>query len=523
MKELVLDISKWDGDMNYNDWKNQRDLYGVIIKGGGSDVGRYVDSWFARNYDKVRSAGLHVGAYFYSKALSVDEAIADAAYFIDNCLQGRDWDLPAYIDVEEQAQFNLGKRALTDICKAFMNYLNDRGYKAGIYTGGYAFNGNMYGDDELGDYADWIAAWASNPPNYISSVIGMWQQGGIRLSDGQIIFDDRAGYHDCDWALLDYPATMSNATEEKDIATEEYKETTTPTGNVEDVMRVAYGELGYYAPNDPERGSKYGRWMAELFGEDWLAGPSNEIWWCCMFCSWVMHFANVRCAGFPSYNTDVALANGGAAHLVDKNQIRRGDVLIFDWNFATDSTDHIGFATGSPYGGYVDTIEGNVGNTVKELNRSLSTIRYVIRPDYNGQAPTEKYNIDKPDYDSDLDVDGYAGHLTIHKWQEQMGTYQDGIITGQIDSSYKYRHNIYSVKHNYSKTDPDLNGSSLVKAVQTKLNIEADGLWGKDTSTAIQRWLVDNGYSIGPDGVDGYFGEQSVKALQQSLNDKKWM
>lgn len=45
----------------------------------------------------------------------------------------------------------------------------------------------------------------------------------------------------------------------------------------EDVMRVAFGELGYYAPDDPERGSKYGRWMAEITGEDWLAGPSSEI------------------------------------------------------------------------------------------------------------------------------------------------------------------------------------------------------------------------------------------------------
>ena len=56
----------------------------------------------------------------------------------------------------------------------------------------------------------------------------------------------------------------------------------------EDVLNIARGELGYYAPDDPESGSKYGRWMADVTGEDWLRGPSREIWWCCCFSSWCL-------------------------------------------------------------------------------------------------------------------------------------------------------------------------------------------------------------------------------------------
>lgn len=514
MKELVIDVSKWDGDMDFNEWKRLRNLYGVIVKGGGSDVGRYVDSWFARNYDKVVAAGLHVGSYFYSKALSVPESIADADYYVENCLEGRNWDLPVYIDVEEQAQFQLGKRTLTDICKAFMDRIQEHGYKAGIYTGGYAFNGNMYGDEELGDYADWIAAWAANPPTYIGVTYGMWQQGGIRLSDGHIAYDDVSDHNDCDWALIDYPAIISGqgGGSPSDVAP-----STTPTGSVEHLMDVAYGELGYYAPDDPEPGSKYGRWMAEYTGEDWMAGPSVEIWWCCMFVSWVLHFAGVRCAGFPSQNTDVALNNGARAHLVDKNAIRRGDILIFDWNWSTDATDHIGFATGSPYDGVVDTIEGNVGNAVREKTRDLSTIRYAIRPDYESQSSTPSEDIVLPDYDADLVIDGSAGHMTIHKWQVQMGTYADGVISGQLDHCYECRRNVYSIEHDGGS------GSSLVKAVQQKLGIDDDGLWGRDTTRAIQQWLIDNGYSIDSNELYDRFEHSSVCALQQSLNDGKWM
>lgn len=519
MKELVLDVSKWDGDMNFKDWKKIRNLYGVIVKGGGSDVGRYVDSWFARNYDKCVAAGLHVGCYFYSKALNVEDAKKDADYFYANCLKTRAWDLPVYIDIEEKAQFDLSKRILTDIAKAFMDRLQSYGYRAGIYTGGYAFNDNLYGREELGGYADWIAAWAKNPPTYVGVDFGMWQQGGIRLSDGHVVYADKTGYHDCDWALKDYPSMLNGGAK---ITPEAVPETTTPTGSVEDVMRVAYGELGYYAPDDPERGSKYGRWMAQYTGEDWMAGPSTSIWWCCMYVSWVLYHAGVRCAGFPSQNTDVALNGGARAHLVDKSQIRRGDVLIFDWNWSTTATDHIGFATDSAYGGYVATIEGNVGNKVVEKQRALSTIRYVVRPDYSGQAATPTSAVTKPDYDAELVVDGSAGHLTIHKWQEAMGTYADGVITGQLASEYKWRHNVYSIEHNYDERDEDLRGSALVKAVQGKVGASVDGLWGQEASTRLQQWLVKKGYDVGESGVDGYFGHDSVCALQQSLNDGKW-
>ena len=74
-----------------------------------------------------------------------------------------------------------------------------------------------------------------------------------------------------------------------------------------DVLDIARGEIGYKALEDPEPGSKYGRWMAEVTGEDWLAGPSTSIWWCCMYASWVLDRAGQECRGFPSYNTDIVL------------------------------------------------------------------------------------------------------------------------------------------------------------------------------------------------------------------------
>ena len=296
--------------------------------------------------------------------------------------------------------------------------------------------------------------------------------------------------------------------------------TETSNGRASDVINAAYGELGYYAPNDPEPGSKFGRWMAELFGEDWLAGPSNEIWWCCMFVSWCLDQANVKMNGFPTYNTDLALNNGGREYAVDKYDVQYGDIVIFNWDW-DGTTDHIGFATGEFDGYGFTTIEGNIGNAVCEQYRQMGNVAYVLRPPYEAYGvvsdqspayPTEyKNNRDG----GKLDVDGVGGWNTIIDWQNQLNTIEDGTISGQVSSNRKYFDGI-------SNVECDDGGSKFVMTIQSKVGAEVDGYWGKGTSTAIQNWLIDRGYNVGSDGADGYFGRNSVKALQESLNDGAW-
>lgn len=512
MNELVIDVSHWDGNINLQDWKNRRGLWGVIIKAGGNEtgLGRYTDSQFENNYRKAIAAGLHIGAYYYTVTTDINNARQDAEHFA-GLLAGKNFDMPCYMDVEDPRQFQLSARALTDVIKTFCNTLRDKGYYAGLYTGGSAWLNNMY-SSELNDYANWIAWWRANWPTEAGD-IGMWQQGSMNLNTGAVAYDDVSGNVDCNWCIIDYPSRINGGQSGGGSSS---GGDTVANGTADDVIRIAEGELGYYAPNDPERGSKYGRWMAQITGEDWMAGPSSEIWWCCMFVSWVLNQAGVKVPGFPSQNTDLAL-NGGARNLcVDKSQMRRGDILIFDWNWATAATDHIGFAKQSPSGGYVATIEGNVGNAVQNKTRSLDSIRYVVRPQYNGTTPSPTPSTPKNNRDGGkLDVDGSGGYNTVLDWQDQLGTPCDGEISGQYYPNHQYFPGIVTVTwEGY--------GSTLVQAIQRKVGAGADGIWGRETSQKIQTWLINNGYDCGPGGVDGYFGTDSVKALQRSLNDKKW-
>lgn len=523
MKELVIDVSHWNGDINIKSWKHDRGCWGVIVKAGGFEttLGRYKDSRFESNYNKAVACGLHVGAFYYSVSTTVASAKKDAEHFIQ-LLKGHAFDMPVYYDVEDRRQFALTKRQLTDVIKAFVDTLAANGYYGGVYTGGSAWLNNV-NRAELLSYADWIAAWRAKWPDYAGD-IGMWQQGGMRLSDGHIVYADVSGYTDLDWCVVDYPSKITASGRNNTEVTEAAAQAQAETGTVEAVMREAYADLGYYAPADPERGSKAGRYCAALMGQDWLAGPSVSIWWCCMWVSMILDKAKVKCPGFPSQNTDVAWKGGASKMSVPKAEIRRGDILIFDWNFNTTSTDHIGFATASPRNGYVATIEGNVGNAVKEKVRSLSTIRYVVRPEYAGTpssaGPTEASTVKNPTQSGErLDIDGIGGYNTIYEWQSQLGVPAKGKIIGQVRNNHQYFEGIVSVE--FSGTF-DGEGSDTVRAVQKKVGAGVDGVWGTKTSAKIQKWLEDRGYSVGICGVDGYFGHDSVYALQKSLNDGKW-
>ena len=527
MKELCLDLSHWDGDIDLQAWIDKHNLWGVIIKAGGNEtsLGRYKDPKFERHYKLAKSLGLHIGFYYYTVSTDISNAKTDANHFAD-LISGHDWDLPCYMDAEDSRQFALSRRTLTDVIKAFCDTLISRGYYAGLYTSGSAWLNNMYAD-ELRDYANWIAWWRAAWPSEAGD-IGMWQQGTMRYSDGKIFYDDVSGCNDLDWCVIDYPTRIKNGWKKQQDETNtsseiqngsnKKEEVVSSKGTADEVIRVAESQLGYYAPDDPERGSKYGRWMAELLGEDWLAGPSTEIWWCCMFVSWCLNQAGVVVKGFPTYNTDLAISGGAKNYLIsNKSQIKCGDILIFDWNWATAATDHIGFAKASPSDSYVSTIEGNVGNAVQNKTRPLSSIRYVVRPQYAGSV-TPVSTSDTPKNNKNggkLDVDGSAGYNTILDWQDQLGTPCDGEISGQHYSSRKYFPGVSAVTWEGT-------GSMLVKAIQQKVGVYADGIWGPATSKGIQNWLLAKGYSVGSCGADGYFGTDSVKALQKSLNDKAW-
>ena len=208
MRELVIDVSMYDGDVDIAAWKERHGAWACIVRCGGSDdrnVGRYTDPRFEENYAKAVSAGLHVGSYYLSKAVGAEEARADAEHCL-RILGGRFLDMPVYMDVELSCQVEADPRELTDAVHAFCRTIEQGGYRAGVYTYNSIWRGNLV-RDELYGYADWIAQWGDTWPASAGDV-GMWQRGCMRLADGDLLDYDPndPAYQDVSWCVVDYPS-----------------------------------------------------------------------------------------------------------------------------------------------------------------------------------------------------------------------------------------------------------------------------------------------------------------------------
>lgn len=208
MFNLVLDIYHGNRGIDLAEWKARHALWAVIPKCGGSEdkrLNRFEETTFRTHVAQARQLGLHVGAYYYSDALTVEDALLDAKHCVEKCLAGIKLDMPVYLDIEEPEQLSLPIPVLTAIVTTFCNYIRQAGYMPGIYSGYDGFH-NMH-EDEIKDYALWVASWRASWPLWAKDY-GMWQQGSMRLSDGDIQYDDVSGYVDCNWCQVDYPSII---------------------------------------------------------------------------------------------------------------------------------------------------------------------------------------------------------------------------------------------------------------------------------------------------------------------------
>lgn len=92
------------------------------------------DEMFETNYKNAKENGIKVGAYIYSYALSVNDAMNDAKRVYE-VLKGKDLDIPLFLDLEQDQQGKLGKTAVTDIAVAFIKEFQSLyGCPVGIYS-----------------------------------------------------------------------------------------------------------------------------------------------------------------------------------------------------------------------------------------------------------------------------------------------------------------------------------------------------------------------------------------------------
>ncbi len=205
LSEAGIDVSEHDGEI---DWAQVK-AAGVdfaMVRAGYRGYGQgtlNLDNYFLANVSGAYAAGLKVGVYFFSQAITAEEAAEEAEYVI-NSLSSLNVEL-SYPIVFDEEPITDGNEARTDGLSAeqynanalaFCKRVEQSGYSAMVY-------GNQYDlakfdlDGDLASYPVWYAEYGVNRPTADVPNFTIWQYSesgsipGITTSDGQVDLDIR--------------------------------------------------------------------------------------------------------------------------------------------------------------------------------------------------------------------------------------------------------------------------------------------------------------------------------------------
>ena len=261
IKAYGIDVYSGDGDIDWEKVKTQ-DIDFVIIRIGfrGYGSGEIVeDSKALDNISRALNAGLKVGVYFFSTAITSEEALEEAKFTIDmikdyNISYPVVYDCEGY-DIEDYRNYGLDKETRTDNAITFLDYVESQGYKGMMYSSaGHLEDDSAWLTSILEEkYEIWVAQywyyaqdedgnWMEYPSHELASErttsyagkYSIWQCSSQGIVEG---IDN----HYVDLDIEYYPVT-----EEPSLT----KPVLTDVSNVETGVRLTWAEIsgatGYY-------------------------------------------------------------------------------------------------------------------------------------------------------------------------------------------------------------------------------------------------------------------------------------
>ena len=187
---IGLDISKWQGEVDYAKLKEQGVSFVMLKLGGQVEIGGefIIDPKFYNNIEGAIDNDIDVGVYFYSYAKSEEEAVKQANYIVEK-LEGYNINMPIVFDWENWSgytKFHISFHTLNKIASAFINRVEELGYKGVLYSSKYYLENIWYSNN----YTNWLAYYNDEFNDYKDYY--MWQL----CSNGKI--DGINGYVDID-------------------------------------------------------------------------------------------------------------------------------------------------------------------------------------------------------------------------------------------------------------------------------------------------------------------------------------
>ena len=196
-----IDVSQWQKGLSMADVKKAGNEF-VILRGGytgwGTGITKVKDTCFEAFYAQAKKVGLNVGCYHYSCANTKAKGIEEARWLYENCLKGKQFEMPVYIDVEDTHWQAKSKAGTTDAIIGFCETLEKLGFFVGVYAS-YDWLKNKIDFNRIKKYSIWIAYWTSKKPD-VGFNYGMWQNSDSGTIAGHTV--------DTDVSYEDFPNTI---------------------------------------------------------------------------------------------------------------------------------------------------------------------------------------------------------------------------------------------------------------------------------------------------------------------------
>ena len=200
-----VDVSAHQGEI---DWARvaASGVEFAIIRAGyrgytAGDV--YQDAYFTRNIEGALAAGLDVGVYFFSQAVSVEEAVEEAEALLA-WIEGYDIRYPVIFDWErigtEPARTDpVDGATITACAQAFCSLVEQAGYLPMTYANPYTVFDDL-DIAQLSAYPFWLAHYTTDwQPTFFAWDFQMWQY----TSSGRV--DGIEGNVDLNLCLVSFP------------------------------------------------------------------------------------------------------------------------------------------------------------------------------------------------------------------------------------------------------------------------------------------------------------------------------
>ena len=192
MKIKGVDLSYCQEGISFPALKKAGVKFAIIRAGFSTKKDVTMDKFVA----DCRKYGIDYGFYWYSYAMSVEQAQAEAEKCIE-VIKNLSPTYPVFFDMEEKKQISgLNTDTRTKMAIAFCEKIRQAGFKPGIYANP-SFMENYYDKSRIvGKYDIWLAHWTKSPdcPSKYNYGQTMWQWGLDRIGgydvDGDICFTE---------------------------------------------------------------------------------------------------------------------------------------------------------------------------------------------------------------------------------------------------------------------------------------------------------------------------------------------